>query len=279
MSMHYYSMERTRKLATSIIINLLILLVIQISGVMLLIALYDLPLNISEWFIPITIFVHLAVCLILYFRVDLFYTIADKRPLSSVGLTNTLSLFRISATPTLALLLLNVMYTELRLPFIILLGGVFLTDFIDGKLSRYLHLDTSVGRHIDSWSDYLVVLTITSILYHRGLFSGWFLVATYIRFSLPVISTFFLFFFANEPIYYRSWIGQASIFAIMTFITIALALTLFPMNFYPDAIISILSLIALLGFILPSIAHWIVDVVATIQRSLSASPSADSKKQ
>jgi phosphatidylglycerophosphate synthase len=60
---------------------------------------------------------------------------------------------------------------DVTLPLIILLGLTFLTDLLDGFVSRRFKQITEIGKMLDSSSDYTLLFSVTLILFLHGILS------------------------------------------------------------------------------------------------------------
>ncbi len=85
-----------------------------------------------------------------------------------VNVANRITLFRITTLPTLLFLIIAAKAYRIRTPLLVLVVLVFLTDFMDGYISRKAKQVTRVGRMMDSASDYSLLAVLTTVfLYYR----------------------------------------------------------------------------------------------------------------
>ena len=257
-------MQPRPRLIVSIVSTLFVLFLTNISIVLFLTWKTSVPLLHSKWYLLTLIYVHVAAYLVLYYLRDQFNANSVTGQRNTVGISNTLSLSRISAAPTLALLLTNISYIELRIPVLVLISLTFFTDFLDGKLARALNSETIIGKYIDSCSDYIISITIFGILGYYAILSRLFLILVYIRLFLPLLAVFIMFLSFRRTDFYRSWLGKSSVFAMMACSITALVLSLFLPEDTSKMVIRILEIITLAVFIVPSMIHrtWFLIIAA-----------------
>ena len=163
----------------------------------------------------ITVYHGLLAAAILGLR-RLFVLESDGRLLDRVNVSNVLSAARLSALPTILFLILSSRETNLVpviLPYIV---AIFLTDLIDGRLARRLGQITRIGRYLDAFSDYLVLTATLSAFLWFGLIPRWFFVLVLIRLTVVTVGNTAIHFLQGYVEPTSSFLGKASIFAIMT---------------------------------------------------------------
>lgn len=185
-------------------------------------------------FISTNLLYHFTIMIVLLKNPNLFTTIPDKKLLTKINIGNALTLFRMSALPNiLALIIIQEERSSNRfiLPLLIIgLSGVFITDFLDGYLSRKRNECTELGSILDSSSDYLVLFVITVAFFGREIIGPIIFTIIVIR-GLTVMITGILFWRLSKKKEVEStYIGKVSIFAIMTLYALELLENLsFPM--------------------------------------------------
>lgn len=142
-------------------------------------ALYAVPYRFSgRYVLPFaigTLAFHAVILAALYgFRND-FVKLPGGEPLDRVNLANRITLFRLSTLPTLFILILASKDYRIRAPLIVLVAAVFITDFLDGLVSRQGHEVTRIGKMLDSASDYAVLFVISIVYYYYHIIPAWFL--------------------------------------------------------------------------------------------------------
>ena len=253
------------EISTKIVLTLLWLFMLQIVIVLLISVVYDADFDLWRWYIPATFLLHALTAVILHLLRDKFYTVHNQKKLHRVNLTNVLSLFRISTTPTLALFIIFIRPYRLQVPVIILTTLIFMSDFIDGKIARLLNQTTQIGRYIDSWSDYLILLAIGILFRNYALISKFFFIAMMIRFVVPIFGISILFIVASKTGYHSSWFGRASVFGVMVVIAFSVLRPIFGDPAIHGLALTILELTAICGFIVPALMIWIADIIRSMR--------------
>jgi CDP-diacylglycerol--glycerol-3-phosphate 3-phosphatidyltransferase len=88
------------------------------------------------------------------------------------SIPNWLGLFRILATPLLMWLILQ-QTTAMYLWAVLLLIVMALSDFVDGRLARRLHVVSPLGIFLDTISDKIFITGVLLPLIEVGLLPGW----------------------------------------------------------------------------------------------------------
>ena len=106
---------------------------------------------------------HTFLYTLLRFFIDDFRNEATGILFPSMNLANRITLVRISTLPTLFFLVVAARTYRIRYPLLILVVLIFITDFLDGYVSRKAHQVTKIGRMMDSASDYSVLIVLTLV--------------------------------------------------------------------------------------------------------------------
>lgn len=125
-------------------------------------------------FLPISSGFHVFLLIMLLLFQDDFVIEPEGRKLSRVNLANVITLSRVSTMPTLLVLVIAAKQYKIRIPLLILVALIFLTDFFDGRISRRTNQVTRVGRMMDSASDYSLLVVLSVIFRYYLLIPGWF---------------------------------------------------------------------------------------------------------
>ncbi len=122
----------------------------------------------SALFIPAAILYHALITYFLFtLRSEFRYCDTDK-PVEKINLANLFTLFRISAMPSLLVLIIASKDYQIKLILVIYVFLVFISDFFDGFISRKLKEITHIGKILDSTSDYLILFVVgVSYLYYH----------------------------------------------------------------------------------------------------------------
>jgi len=214
---------RNSGLVRSIWFVSLILLAAQLLVFLVLMLVLDVPLRDSYWFLPVTMAMHVIMGLSLSAVQTLFRLSDSGQPLERVNAPNVLSLIRISSTPTILWLIL-IAGDYAVVPYLATMTGiVFLTDLLDGQISRRTGQVTDIGKYLDSTSDYAILFVTTIAWYAHSLIHPWVFMLVLIRLGFQVAGQIIIFTVQRGSIAPRSsFVGKASVFGIMALYGIAL---------------------------------------------------------
>jgi cardiolipin synthase (CMP-forming) len=113
-----------------------------------------------------------------------------------LNISNVLSATRFSLVPLLigmfGLLTLSEGQYTLRIIIFIFAVLVSLTDFFDGILARKLNQVTNIGRIIDPFGDFLLIISFSVLLFLQKILTYWYFVLLMIRIPGLVIVAVFL---------------------------------------------------------------------------------------
>jgi phosphatidylglycerophosphate synthase len=130
-------------------------------------------------------------------------------------MANRITLMRISTLPTLLCLVIAAKRYTIRYPLLILVVFIFITDFLDGYVSRKANQVTKVGMMMDSASDYSLLIVLSLVFRYYNLIPLWFLVLVLIRLGIQVVFMASL-IVINKRIEPRTtFLGKAAIASIM----------------------------------------------------------------
>ncbi|TVR32860.1 MAG: hypothetical protein EA404_06565 [Spirochaetaceae bacterium] len=215
-------MSSSQRLVLSIAITVAALFVLQATLLSALMLTYAIGRNEVSYFITVLLMVHGALLIFLVVMQDSFYLMPSHRHLERVNFCNVLTLTRISSTPTiLYLLILSGDYpiTGITVAFTAL---IFLTDLLDGHVSRKTGQVTRIGQYLDSMSDYAMLIAISIAFLHYALISRWFFRLMMLRLLFQWVGMGLLLVVRGsvEP---RSTLwGKVSVFAAMSLYAVAL---------------------------------------------------------
>ena len=155
--------------------NVLYGLIVTGSGV----ALFS---GVGVWYFAVNAVYHLIIFMaLLQFRK--YFRHSDTGvALESVSIPNALTLLRATSLPGLSFLfILTRTEPQLSLPLVIFVALAFLTDLLDGFLSRLLKQVTDLGKILDSTTDYVVLFSLTLVLGITGVLPLWFFILILFR--------------------------------------------------------------------------------------------------
>ena len=208
-------MAGENRLGTSIAKTTTLLFVLQGVIFTVFAMLYAISLPTVGIFLGISLTIHTVILLCMLRVKHLFVYHSDSKPLEKINLPNVLSLFRVSSVPTITILLLSdriggMIYT--LIPFIV---AVFLTDLIDGYIARKRQEITTIGRYLDSSSDYFVIFALALILFWHGIIAAWFFFLLVLRLLTMAGGNVVVFLRYGSVDPKSSFLGKASVFAVM----------------------------------------------------------------
>ena len=164
----------------------------------------------------------LLMCTLFVFRFA-FYNLVSGEPVNRVNLPNLLTMTRISATPTILFLLFLNQSHPVLVPLVLYTAGAFLTDFLDGNISRRTKQVTKIGAYLDSMSDYGVLISVSVAYLYFHLISTVFFLLVLVRLCTQWIGAAILTILAKKWAEHKSsLLGKASVFIIMTVYGLAL---------------------------------------------------------
>ena len=135
--------------------------------------------------------------------------------LSRVNTANKLTIFRLSAAPTIVFLVIWSRDFKTLVVLIALTAAAFLTDLVDGRISRRRGEITRIGRYLDSSSDYAVLIVISIAFLWFGLIETWFLAAVMVRLGVQFVFMASLVIIHGHVEPRTSFLGKAAVFAVM----------------------------------------------------------------
>ena len=176
-----------------------------------------------SWLFVASPVVHAALGCALGALRNLFRLEPARTPLSRVNVANVLSMIRISSAPTLLWLVLLAAAHPVTPLLVPLTAIVFLTDLLDGAISRRTGQITRIGEYLDSTSDYMILGALAIVLVSYRLLPFWVFLVIVARLGLHAIGQLALFAARRGTIEFQSsFLGKASVFAIMTLFAVSL---------------------------------------------------------
>lgn len=166
-------------------------------------------------FFSISVFFHIILGILLYAFQDMFRIEPSGGKLTRINIANLLTIFRLTSIPTISIfLLLRESYpiTPVILVFIIL---AFITDFIDGMLSRRTNQVTQIGKMLDSISDYSILFVVSLVFLYYTIIPFWFFLLLFIRLAFQTAAIAIIVFRAGIVKPMTSFMGKAAVFATM----------------------------------------------------------------
>ena len=152
--------EQKGSLRNSILLLLASYGTIQLAGVSLIAYLYGFNRELTAWFYISEILFHSLIALFMLLVHNLFYRVSDGEKLKKVNAANKVTLLRISMLPTILFLILAARDHPVAPILIPVIAITFLTDLLDGWISRTQNQVTQIGKVLDSVSDYALLIVV-----------------------------------------------------------------------------------------------------------------------
>jgi len=166
-------------------------------------------------FLGISAAYHGVLTVLLVIRSADFYIESTGAQLPRVNLPNTLTLGRLSSLPSILYLIIQASSYPTVPVILPLMSLVFATDFLDGMIARRRGQITFVGRYLDSTSDYLMIVAVSIIFYYYELVPLWFFILILSRLVLFAAGMAVLALKSGKTDPLATFLGKASIFALM----------------------------------------------------------------
>jgi phosphatidylglycerophosphate synthase len=214
--------ERDKRLRSSILKTGIGYFLIQclIFGLFALIGKFETTFDLE--FLATTAAFHvLIIVFLLLVRAD-FVREATGERLDRINKANKITLVRLSTLPTLLFLVIAAKAHKIRLPLLLLVVFIFVTDFLDGYISRKNNEVTRIGRILDSTSDYLLLVVLSIVFQYYNLIPVWLLILVLARLSIQFIFMAILTIVKHKVEPKTTKLGKVTIASIMVFYTIDL---------------------------------------------------------
>ena len=181
------------------------------------------PFRIYMQFLIVTLVVHGLLLAVLLRLRDAFRLVPSGEHLQRVNISIRITLLRTSSIPTMVFLLNMVERYRVGAIAIASLSLIFITDLIDGKLARRLGQQTRIGQHLDSTSDYGLLMALTIVLNFHTLISNWFFLLVILRLTLQLVGVTVAVLLRNGQVDVRpTLLGKCYICALMILYSLAL---------------------------------------------------------
>ena len=212
-----------RRIVRSIWITVVALLGGQIAVYVVVCVVMGVSVQEHIWFPPVLLTFHIVMGLALARIHPLFRRVEDSTLLRRVNLPNVLSMIRVSSTPTILWLIL-IADEYAVVPFLATMTAlVFLTDLLDGQISRRTHQVTEVGKYLDSSSDYAILFVTSIALRAYDLIALWIFILIVVRLVFQGVAQSIIFVIQRWSITAQSsFLGKAAVFAVMFLYAVAL---------------------------------------------------------
>lgn len=208
-------MDEKRSITASIIVTMISLLVFQCIFFTVLVLTAAIKFRIAILYFGVAVLYHAIFIYVLVRRADDFRIEPEGRQLTKVNFANFLTMTRLSSLPSIVFMVVLSRQYSLMGVLLVFISVVFLTDLFDGALSRMTHQITRIGKLMDSFSDYLLLVVISVAFIIYGLIPLWFFATVFVRAFVMIIGMAILTRRRGFLKPQTSFIGKASFFAIM----------------------------------------------------------------
>jgi phosphatidylglycerophosphate synthase len=184
---------------------------------------YKIP-NTTFWdYLWVNLGTHVLLAITLLLFRFAFYNIQTGERVDYINIPNAITMLRISSTPAiLFLLFLNADYPVL-IPLFIFTIIAFISDLLDGNVSRRTKQVTKIGAYLDSMSDYAVLIAVSIAFLYFELITISFFLLVMVRLLIQWGGMGILTLINRKWADHRSsFLGKASVFATMTLYGLAL---------------------------------------------------------
>lgn len=135
---------------------------------------------------------HAALAVFLVLSRHFFFVERTGERLRQVNIANKVTLLRVSMLPSVLFLILAARNFPVGPVLIPVLAVTFLTDLVDGKLSRAKNQVTRIGRILDSVSDYSLLIVIAIAYRVFDILPGWLFGVILFRFLFQAMGMLWL---------------------------------------------------------------------------------------
>ncbi|HEY9053184.1 MAG TPA: CDP-alcohol phosphatidyltransferase family protein [Rectinemataceae bacterium] len=184
-------------------------------------------------FLSTSLAFHVTVYLLLMLFKEDFKKEETQERLGSINLANRITLFRLSTLPTLLYLVMAAKTHGIRYPLLALVVFIFITDFLDGYVSRRGREVTKIGRMMDSASDYSLLVVLTLVFRYYGLIPYWFLALVLARLGIQALLMAILIAVKRRIEPKTTFMGKVTVASIMVLYCIEV-LNLITSGFSPE---------------------------------------------
>ena len=203
------------RITRNIIITVTIFLFVQTVFFSFIVFYYSVFNRVAAVFYLITILFHITLAIFLVRMKKYFMLLETGRQLQRINLANLLTMTRLSLLPAICFLLFISKDYPVVPVLLVITVIAFLTDLLDGALSRRTHQITEIGKYLDSISDYCVLIVISIAFFLFKLLPEWFFLLIMFRLFFQAIAMAVLLIrygIKGEA----TLLGKAAVFTTMT---------------------------------------------------------------
>lgn len=252
------------RLIASIALSLLILFITHLAVSIVVTGKLMLPLSDFLAFAAVLFIHHLAIMLILSHMLHFFVYTGSGKALNRINIPIFITLCRLTSLPVIIYLIILIEEHQVLGLLIGYTVFAFISDFLDGNISRKMKQTTKIGAYLDSISDYAVLICISIAYIIYELLPDWFFILVMLRlFFQWAAAAVMTVMHQKLQVHSSSLLAKASIFSIMTMYAAALIRFIPAASEYSDTVISVLEWIVspvLVISLIEKIYHFIFDL-------------------
>lgn len=222
-------MKEERKLIHSILLTVSIYALIEIGIFFFLHRMYSFTLRSIGLFLLAQIVFHGGIIILLIKLRSFFYIIETQHPLDHINVANKITLFRLSSLPLILFIILLSKEKPLGPVLIAALCITFITDLLDGRISRLFHQVTLMGKVLDSVGDYSLLIVIAISYVRFQLIKPWFFILLMFRLFFQALSMLILI------TKYKTFEPRPTILGKMTIASVMVLFVMEPLRLVPKA--------------------------------------------
>ena len=159
---------------------------------------------------------HIGLAFFLFLSRNFFYIEATGVRLKKVNIANKITMLRVSMLPSILFLILSVRDFDIAPILMGALAITFITDMIDGRLSRARNEVTHIGRILDSVSDYSLLIVIAVAYRFFGLLPKWLFFIIFLRLMLHALGMFAVLVIRGKVEPQPTYFGKVAIATMMS---------------------------------------------------------------
>lgn len=174
-------------------------------------------------FVAVLFIHHMIIMVVLSNMLDFFVYNERDEKLRRINIPIFITLLRLTSMPVIVFLIVLIPEYHVLGMLIGYTAFAFISDFLDGNISRRLHQTTKIGAYLDSISDYAVLIAISIAYMVFDLLPNWFFVLVMIRLFFQWLAAGIMTVLLGKiGVHRSSLLAKASIFLIMTVYAVAL---------------------------------------------------------
>ncbi|QQO10682.1 CDP-alcohol phosphatidyltransferase family protein [Breznakiella homolactica] len=234
----------SKSLSKSIIGTAVLYCLLEMAGFLAVAFSLSFPAGFTMLFAAVQIVFHIGLILFLLYNSALFYNLSSGEHMTKVNIANKITMIRISMVPFLLFLILAASQYPVGPILVPATALTFLTDLIDGHVSRSRKEETYMGKILDSISDYSLLMVVGIAYYIFQLLPAWLFWLIVFRLLFQGILMLILYIRRQKLIPQTTIFGKVAVASTMVLFALELVRIVFPSLvpylIYPEIIVGIL---------------------------------------